>query len=100
LIAGVSEPLRTILLIGIYAGLRIKSEALTLDWSDLDFQRVQAVNAKNGEIRTIPMNTVLHDALKGLRGTSDGSGRVFRSRGGDHSEASARNLQPPVEMLS
>lgn len=27
-----SEPLRTILLVGIYAGLRIQAEALTLKW--------------------------------------------------------------------
>jgi integrase len=55
-------------------------------WSDVDFQRgqvtVQAVNAKNGESRTIPMNTVLHDALRRLRGTCDGSGGVSHSRGG------------------
>ena len=86
LLAAATEPLRTVVLIGIHAGLRIKSEALTLEWSDIDFQRnqltVQAVNAKNGESRTVPMNTVLRDAMKKLREASDGEGRIFHSRGG------------------
>jgi integrase len=81
-----TEPLRTIILVGIHAGLRIKSEALTLEWGDIDFRRgqitVQAEHAKNGESRTVPMNRVLRDALKALRDHSDGLGRVFRSRTG------------------
>jgi integrase len=73
-----TEPLRTVILIGIHV--------LTLDWGDVDFRRgqitVQAIHAKNGESRTVPMNTVLKEALTRLRERSDGSGRVFVSRSG------------------
>jgi integrase len=86
LISASTEPLRTVILIGIHAGLRIKSEALSLEWGDIDFRRgqitVQAVHAKNGESRTVPMNTVLKEALTRLRERSDGSGRIFVSRSG------------------
>ncbi|HYT55029.1 MAG TPA: hypothetical protein VEQ38_09980 [Verrucomicrobiae bacterium] len=30
------EALRTIILVGIYTGLRIQAEALTLKWEDID----------------------------------------------------------------
>jgi len=40
LLAAASEPLRTIILIGIYAGLRIHSEALTLRKVDVDIRGV------------------------------------------------------------
>ena len=39
LLAHAREPLRTIILVGIYAGLRIQAEALTLKWEDVDFRR-------------------------------------------------------------
>jgi integrase len=86
LLVAATEPWRTIILVGIHAGLRIKSEALTLDWSDIDFHRgqitVQAEHAKNGESRTIPMNATLKAALKRIRECSDGIGEVFHSRTG------------------
>ncbi|MDA2937025.1 site-specific integrase [Acidobacteria bacterium AH-259-A15] len=54
------EPLRTIILTGIYAGVRVKSEALTLKKSDVDLKRrlltVQDAFAKNGETRIVPIN--------------------------------------------
>jgi Phage integrase family len=43
---------------------------------------VQAVHAKSGESRTVPMNTVLKETLTRLRGRSDGSGCFFVSRSG------------------
>src|SRR5262245_43254868 len=62
------EPLRTIILAGIHAGLRIKSEALTLQHQDVDLRRglltVQAAYAKSGETRTVPINRVLRRALE------------------------------------
>jgi integrase len=66
-----SEPLRTILLVGIYTGLRLAGEALRLRWQDVDLQRgtltVQASYAKNGETRSIPLSRALRDALGQLK---------------------------------
>jgi len=83
LIAAASEPLRTIILVGIHSGLRIESEALQLTWSDVDLKRgdltVQAAYAKNGETRTIPMNAVLRAAFRRLlTATPNAAGVVFR----------------------
>ena len=68
LLAAASEPARTIILVGIYAGLRVRSEALTLKKTDVDLQRktltVQAAHAKNGETKTVPMSSELIEPLK------------------------------------
>jgi integrase len=65
------EPLRTIILVGIYAGLRIQAEALTLKWEDVDFRRglltVRAAYAKSGEGRAVNLNSILKAALKQLK---------------------------------
>jgi len=70
LLSAAGEPLRTIILAGIYAGLRIQGEALKLKWQDVDLQHgiltVQAAYAKNGETRTIPLNRLLWEALERL----------------------------------
>jgi integrase len=70
LLNAAGEPLRTIILTGIYAGLRIQGEALKLKWQDVDLQHgiltVQAAYAKNGETRTIPLNRLLWEALERL----------------------------------
>ena len=68
LLAAASEPARTIILVGIYAGLRVRSEALTLKKTDVDLQRktltVQAAHAKNGETKTVPMSSELIEPLR------------------------------------
>ena len=68
LLAAASEPTRTIILVGIYAGLRVRSEALTLKKADVDLQRktltVQAAHAKNGETKTVPLSSELIEPLK------------------------------------
>jgi len=68
------EPLRTIVLLGLYTGLRIQSEALTLRWRDIDFMRgkvtVSAAYAKNKEMRAVPLNSILLDALRQLKDSS------------------------------
>ena len=60
LLAAAREPLRTIILVGIYAGLRVKSEALSLRKADVDLRRrlltVHAAHAKSGETRVVPIN--------------------------------------------
>jgi integrase len=67
-----SEPLRTIILVGIYAGLRIFAEALTLRWVNIDlvkgFLTVEAAYAKNKETGTLPLNRILVEDLTKLKG--------------------------------
>jgi integrase len=86
LLAAAKEPLRTIILTGLHAGLRIHAEALTLRWADVDLKRrlltVQAAYAKSGQTRTIPMNSALPEAVRERR-LRDGAGEfVFHRRDG------------------
>jgi len=81
------EPLRTILLVGIYTGLRLAGEALRLRWQDVDLQRgtltVQASYAKNGETRSIPLSRALRDVLAQLKQRApSGSEFAFLSQRG------------------
>jgi integrase len=79
------EPLRTIILVGIHTGLRVHSEALTLQKADVDVARrlltVQAAYAKNGKTRTIPLNSVVRTALEVHLGRTPGP-YLFSSREG------------------
>ncbi|MCI0625908.1 MAG: site-specific integrase [Acidobacteria bacterium] len=63
-----SEPLRTIVLLGIYAGLRINAEALSLTKGNVDLSRrlltIEAAYSKNGETQTIPIHSKLLRPLK------------------------------------
>ncbi len=65
-----AEPLHTMILIGLYCGVRLKSEGLTLRWQDIDFRlktlTVQAAYSKNSKPRTIPMNSLVLEALSRL----------------------------------
>jgi integrase len=67
LLEACSEPLRTIVMCGIYAGLRIPSEVLSLKKTSVDLRRglltVEGAFAKNGETVTIPLNPDLRAAL-------------------------------------
>ncbi|MBX3347776.1 MAG: site-specific integrase [Nitrospira sp.] len=67
LLSKCEEPLRTMIVIGIYCGVRLKSEGLTLRWADIDFTRsllsVQSAWAKNGKMRGVPMNSLVREAL-------------------------------------
>ena len=71
-----SEPLRTILLVGIYAGLRVRAEALTLKWENVDLGRkiltTEALYAKNKETETIPLHSKLFEALKTMQAQRQG----------------------------
>ncbi len=70
LLAECAEPLRTMVVIGTNCGLRLKSEALTLQWRDVDLTRktltVQAAYAKNGTSRTVNLNSTVLTALTQL----------------------------------
>lgn len=69
------EPLRSIILVGIHCGLRLRSEALTLRWQDVDTTRrtvtVQAAYAKNGQTRSVPLNSTVRAALERLPRTGE-----------------------------
>lgn len=80
------EPLRTIILTGIHAGLRIQSEGLTLRRLDVDLKRglltVQAAYAKSGQTRTVPINATLRAALEALLARNGAGEYVFHQRDG------------------
>jgi integrase len=85
LLAEAREPIRTIILTGIHAGLRVRSEALTLTWPNVDLTRglltVQAGFAKTGQSRTVPINSTLRAALERLKRTARGEAVFARSDG-------------------
>ncbi len=76
LLEAANEPLRTIIMVGIYAGVRVKSEALTLTWDNVDFDNgfltVQDAYAKSGETRTVPLEAGLSEALLVLKEKAKG----------------------------
>jgi integrase len=85
LLGAAKDPLRAIVLVGVHAGLRIQAEALTLQWADVNLERglltVQVAHAKNGETRTVPLNSTLLAALRELREHAR-SPHVFAKRNG------------------
>src|SRR5438067_5203123 len=87
LLAGAREPMiRTLLLVAIYTGIRIHSEALTLRWADLDLKRglltVQSAYAESGKTRTVPLNRPALAALRALRERTGDRELVFARRDG------------------
>ena len=78
--------MRTLSLVGIYTGVRIHSEALTLRWADVDlrlgFLTVQSAYAKSGKTRTVPLNRPALAALRALRERGGDREHVFASRDG------------------
>lgn len=86
LLTAAKEPLRTIVLTGIHAGLRVRSEALALRWADVDLRRdlltVPAAYAKSGQTRTVPINSTLRQALEGLKMRNGTGEHVFSRRDG------------------
>jgi integrase len=81
-----AEPLRSVIIIGIHTGLRAKSEALSLTKPCIDLQQktvtVEDHFAKNGETRTVPLNSVALETLENLMATVPGP-QVFMTRGRD-----------------
>jgi len=80
-----NEPLRTMILTGIYSGARLASEALTLTWDNVDFKNgfltILDAYAKNGETRTIPLEEGLRKALLVLKEKATGQ-HVFEKADG------------------
>jgi len=72
----------------LHTGFRM-SELLSLTWHDVDFHRcliaVRAAYAKNGESRSIPMNSILIEMLRAMKGDTVGEAAVFcTSKGTPH----------------
>lgn len=65
LLAKCKEPLRTMVILGVYCGVRMRSELLTLRWENLDHNTltVAAAFSKNGRMRVVPLNSTVRDAL-------------------------------------
>jgi len=86
LLTAAGEPLRTVIQVGIHAGLRVQSEALSLTWPNVNLKwRMLTVEdrfSKTGETRTVPLNSVLLEALSRLKAASRGSEHVFLTRVG------------------
>jgi len=85
-----AEHLRGIIVLGTSTGLRIRAEALTLRWPDVDLKRglitVQAAFAKSGQTRTVPVNSEAREILERLAAHPNGeyvfakpNGKPYRS---------------------
>ncbi len=74
------------LLLSLHSGMR-QSEQYTLRWNQLDFDRKQLhlEKTKNGDSRTIPLNSIAIDALQLLKGDArvNSSAPVFPSARND-----------------
>ena len=68
LLAKCKEPLRLMILLCLYCGPRMRSEALTLKWENVDLAHrtltIIGGYAKNGKPRTVPLNSLVHEALE------------------------------------
>ncbi len=84
LLQQLKEPLRTLVIVGIHCGIRVKSEGLPLKWTHIDLKRgllsVEAAFAKNGEQRVIPLNTTVSQALVNLK-EGKTNGYIFAKNG-------------------
>ena len=82
LLANCRPQLWPLVITALHTGFR-SAELLSLMWKDVDFRRnlitVQAAYAKNGENRSVPMNTVLTTMLTAVR-MSKVAGPVFCNR--------------------
>jgi integrase len=87
LLAACAEPLRTMLMCGIYAGLRIPSEVLSLKKTSIDlrhgFLTIEGAFAKNGKTETVPLNQKLRDALAKILAQPNKSEYVFVRKSGE-----------------
>jgi integrase len=68
LLAALREPQRTIVMLGLYMGLRIQAEVLTLKKENVDLKNrlitIEAAYSKNGKTQTIPIHPCLLEPLR------------------------------------
>jgi len=85
LLEATEDSLGTIILCGIHAGLRIQAEALSLKKVDVDLRRnlltVLAAYAKSCDTETVPLNSILREALERQIARTHGE-YVFTKRNG------------------
>ncbi len=84
-----NEPLRTIVVTGLHAGLRTVNETLPLKWKHIDFEKrriiVESYTSKSKRRRAVPMTSVLYGAMCAHRdrsGTTNLEDHVFLSKHG------------------
>jgi len=72
LLAVLNEPQRTIVMLGLYMGLRVGAEVLTLKKENVDLDNglltVEAAYSKNGKTQTMPIHILSHRATPGSHG--------------------------------
>jgi integrase len=85
LLTAAKEPLRSMIVLAINTGPRLLSEALTLQWDDVDLRRNQisilGAYAKNKKPRVVPLNGPAREALATLKASAKGP-YVFAKRDG------------------
>jgi integrase len=85
------------LLLSIHTGMRM-SEQYGLRWNQVDFERrqIHLLKTKNGDPRTIPLNSIALDALEQLRGEAKKPGPtpVFPSLRGSETLQGSRGWFP------
>jgi integrase len=85
LLTAAKEPLRSMIVLAINTGPRLVSEALTLQWDDVDLRRNQisilGAYAKNKKPRVVPLNGPAREALATLKASAKGP-YVFEKKDG------------------
>lgn len=76
--------LRSVVIIAVNTGMR-KGELQNLKWEDVDFERgiITLTYTKNGEMRHIPMNQAVRDALIALKQDFQSREHVFTKKDGN-----------------
>jgi integrase/recombinase XerD len=87
LMAVLPEPYRTLVLLGLHTGVRLRSEGLSLTWEEVDLERarltIRAEHAKNGSARVIPLSGPVVEALRAMQPETAAPGDpVFLTRAG------------------
>ena len=90
-----------IIVLGVNTGIRISAEGLGLQWADVDFSRnllrVSAAYAKNGQTRTIPLNSRARDVLA-RRKEQSRSTFVFSKPNGQPYKSMDKHLAKAVQQ--
>jgi integrase len=79
LVACCPEHLRPLVIAAFHTGMR-RGELLRLQWVDVDFQHglIHVRDSKNGTGRRIPMNGVVAETMRTLKGNAAAAEHVFR----------------------
>jgi integrase len=76
LMSAAAEHIKPVLVAGIYPGLRIRAEVLTLKCANVDIHRrlitIEAIYSKNRETQTIPIHSKLFAVLQQLWSSQKG----------------------------